>query len=376
MTETKSARILLAEDDRNLRIMTTDLLEMFGYSVEAVDRGQLAIEAFDRGTPDLVLADISMPDGDGYFLLRHIRSHPTASDVPVIFLTGKAGLTEIRAGLRDGVDDFITKPFDPDELLRSIAQRIERRARQRQRLENLKILLSASLPYELRTPLCGILGYAELLRDSASAGEAIPAADVAEAAQAQLISCESLLRVIDAVAIWIEVSSSTAELAGQYARARTAGWVATIAQDSREIARRHGREASLELRLDEGVVAVPAGHWRMLVAQLVDNAFKYSPKGSPVRVTGTVDGQRYRLLVHDIAPCPEITETGSLSPFQEKPASSSTAVRGLGLGVAIVRQIAALSGGEFSLGRAEDGGTSASVVVPLSRREETMGTRS
>lgn len=372
MNDSQPVRILLAEDDDNLRSMTTELLELSGYAVTAVDRGQEAIESFDRDCPSLVVADISMPDGDGFALLRHIRAHRTAPDVPVIFITGKSGLTEVRAGLRDGVDDYLTKPFDPDDLLHSIAQRIDRRSRQLQRLENLKISLGASLPYELRTPLCGILGYAELLRDAASSGETVPAAEVAEAAQAQLVSCESLMRVIDAVCLWLEVSSGSAELVGQYARARTADWAPIARQDAMEIARRYGRESDLALHLENGVVSVPHIHWRTLFCQLIDAAFKSSGRGTAVLVTGKIESSNYRLHVHDAGQCSGTRETGSLGPFGEQSPNSRSS-RGLGLGMAIVRQVAALSGGDFSLGAAENGGTDAIVVVPISLIEIDPG---
>jgi len=120
-------RILLAEDDPILREMTAALLELSGYQVTMTSGGACAIASFDEVCPDLVLADISMAEGDGFSLLKHIRTHPTAADMPVIFLSGKSGLADIRNGLGLGVDDYIPKPFDPDELLRSISLRISRR---------------------------------------------------------------------------------------------------------------------------------------------------------------------------------------------------------------------------------------------------------
>jgi CheY-like chemotaxis protein len=372
MNDPRPMRILLAEDDASLRNMTAELLELSGYAVTAVDRGQKAIEAFDRECPNLVVADIAMPEGDGYAILRHIRGHRTAPDVPVIFLTGKSGLDEIRAGLRDGVDDYLTKPFDPDDLLHSIAQRIERRSRQLQRLENLKISLGAALPYELRTPLCGILGYAELLRDAARAGGSVPAAEVAEAAGAQLASCESLMRVIDGVCLWLEVSAGSAELVGLYGRARAAGWVPTATHDAEEIARRYGREAELTVQLEDGAVSVPPAHWRTLFCQMVDAAFRSSPRGTKVEVTGRREHSMYHLRVHDAGNCAGGPETGSLGPFSPPPPGGNFS-RGQSLGMAIVRQVAALAGGDFSIGSAANGGTAAVVSVPVALQEFDPG---
>lgn len=139
-----------------------------------------------------------------------------------------------------------------------------------------------------------------------------------------------------------------------------------------EIARRYGRETDMILQMDDGVVSVPQVHWRTLICQLVDNAFRFSVRGTAVRVTGTREGGSYRLQAHDAGRCAGGPETGSLGPFNPAGPSVSGS-RGLGLGMAIVRQVAALSGGDFSLGPGANGGTDAIVSVPISLLEVDPG---
>jgi CheY-like chemotaxis protein len=122
MSETGQKRILLAEDDFALRETTTDLLEIFGYAVTAVIDGQAAIENFNQNRPDLVLADITMPGIDGFALLRHIRAHPSGADLPFVLMSGKTSQADVQRGLSAGVDDYVVKPFNADQLERTIAR--------------------------------------------------------------------------------------------------------------------------------------------------------------------------------------------------------------------------------------------------------------
>jgi DNA-binding response OmpR family regulator len=108
-------RILLAEDDENLRFVIQDNLELRGYNVLVASDGQEALELFYKEQVQLCIFDVMMPRLDGFELAKKIRE--TNSDVPIIFLTAK-GLKEDRLhGFRSGGDDYITKPFSIEELL-------------------------------------------------------------------------------------------------------------------------------------------------------------------------------------------------------------------------------------------------------------------
>ena len=106
-------RILLADDERDLRDMLHAYLSNEGFEVKAVSNGQAALEAALGGQPDLVILDIGMPGLDGFEVLRRLRSQ---SQVPVIFLTAKTEEVDRVVGLTVGADDYVTKPFSPREL--------------------------------------------------------------------------------------------------------------------------------------------------------------------------------------------------------------------------------------------------------------------
>jgi two-component system OmpR family response regulator len=108
-------RILLAEDDNNLGILLRNYLMAKNYETELFVNGNLALEAFSKGSFGLCILDIMMPEMDGLTLAREIRL--TNPDMPVIFLTAKNQKEDIIEGFKSGADDYITKPFSMEELI-------------------------------------------------------------------------------------------------------------------------------------------------------------------------------------------------------------------------------------------------------------------
>lgn len=112
-----TSTILVVDDERKIRDLVRSYLELDGYSVVLADTGERALDAAIRSRPDLVVLDLGLPDLPGEEVARTLR---TASDVPIIMLTAKAGEDERIAGLRLGADDYLAKPFSPRELVARI----------------------------------------------------------------------------------------------------------------------------------------------------------------------------------------------------------------------------------------------------------------
>jgi DNA-binding response OmpR family regulator len=124
-----SVRVLIAEDDANLRQGLIDLLEGEGYEVSAAEDGQQALDCFRKEAPDLVLLDVMMPELSGYDVCREIRKND--SHTPIIMLTAKGEEIDKVVGLELGADDYVTKPFGLHELRARIAA-VLRRSRNHQ----------------------------------------------------------------------------------------------------------------------------------------------------------------------------------------------------------------------------------------------------
>ncbi len=118
-------RILVVEDYGPLLAGIRDILETEGYIVFTAIDGAQALQMMGETCPDLIVADIMMPTMDGYALYEAVHARPEWTSIPVIFLTSKAEKKDLLKGKDIGVDGYITKPFDPDELLVTVRALLE-----------------------------------------------------------------------------------------------------------------------------------------------------------------------------------------------------------------------------------------------------------
>ncbi|CAA9378209.1 MAG: hypothetical protein AVDCRST_MAG47-1932 [uncultured Nocardioidaceae bacterium] len=110
------AKILVAEDDSDLRLLVSLKLESAGHEVVSVEDGSSAAQHCSSIRPDLVILDLMMPGMSGLEVCRYIRASDELRSTPVILLTARAQAADIEAGRAAGVDEYLTKPFSPREL--------------------------------------------------------------------------------------------------------------------------------------------------------------------------------------------------------------------------------------------------------------------
>ena len=120
-------KILVIDDEPDLRELVRVNLDQAGYSVETASSGREALHALRRSAPDLVVLDLMLPDISGTELCRKIRSDSALADIPVIMLTAKAAEVDRVVGFELGADDYVTKPFSPRELALRIGAVLRRR---------------------------------------------------------------------------------------------------------------------------------------------------------------------------------------------------------------------------------------------------------
>ena len=127
------AAILVVDDNPDLIDGVRLTLEMEGFQVISASSGKEALALLERTTPDLILADIMMPNLDGYELYVRVHNNPRWMQVPFVFLTAKTSKEDIRKGKELGADDYICKPFDPQDVLATVRGKLKRAAELRGR---------------------------------------------------------------------------------------------------------------------------------------------------------------------------------------------------------------------------------------------------
>lgn len=119
-------KILLIEDNPDIRENTAEILELSNFEVEVAENGKVGIDKAKKIKPDLIICDIMMPELDGYGVLYALSKDNTTAGIPFIFLTAKTERSDIRKGMNLGADDYLTKPFDDVELLDAIESRLKK----------------------------------------------------------------------------------------------------------------------------------------------------------------------------------------------------------------------------------------------------------
>lgn len=361
----RTLRVLVIEDDVNWLTWVASHMESAGHAVETAKDGAAGLEIAARFRPDLILCDVEMPVLDGFGVLRAVRSRPALAGTPLIFLTSRQARTDQRQGMALGADDYLTKPFSREELLAAVAGALAKRAPLEERLqrytEEYRRELAAPWAHELLTPLNGILGIAALIESDPGAVSQDELRELARSIQDRARRQQNLARKL--VHYF------------QLERLRECGWsdpsaaveaAGGIEEEVLAVVGRMGRVADLRMTCARAAVRISPQWLRAAAGELVENACKFSPKGTSVRVTAAVVDGLYRLEVVDAGPGMAAVERASIAAFRQF-GREKLEQQGLGLGLAIVRTIARLHGGSLTLQALaeEGGGLHAVLELPL-----------
>lgn len=141
-------KILLIEDNDDIRNNTSEILELSNYKVILAEDGKIGVEKAIQEKPDLIICDIMMPVLDGFGVLHSIHNNESIKNTPFIFLTARTERNDFRKGMDMGADDYLTKPFTGTELLNAVESRLKKNESLRQvqasGLEGMKQLMEAA----------------------------------------------------------------------------------------------------------------------------------------------------------------------------------------------------------------------------------------
>jgi two-component system, sensor histidine kinase and response regulator len=296
------ASVLVVDDTiENLRLLS-NMLTGRGYEVRPVTNGRQALQAAERDPPDLVLLDISMPDMDGYEVCRRLKTQELSKDLPVIFLTALTDTADKVRAFEAGGVDYVTKPFQIEEVLARVKTHVALRRAQLaltesykrlRELERLRDDLVHMVVHDMRSPLQALQIYLELLQRSAGALSQGGREDLDAAVESAGVLSRMANDVLDV---------SRLEQGGM--PLERAMWNLTrMAEDVCAALRSMDREREIELDSPARVEAFCDGTLvRRIMENLVGNAIKHTPAGTPLRIGITLGHGRARVAVHDRGP--------------------------------------------------------------------------
>jgi signal transduction histidine kinase len=362
--------ILVVEDNTLLLEGIRDLLEVSGYRVLMAGDAVQALALLEHNHPDLIVSDIMMPGMDGYELYEQVRLRPDLLDTPFVFVTARGEKADIRRGKELGADDYITKPFEEEDLLVVVRAKLARRQALKQQGEDqfseLKRTIVATLSHEFRTPLTYVINYSEML---GSQGGQIDPDDFRQFMQGIRRGAERLHRLVLDFITLVELETGEAESTYQFRRRvidDISPWLRTVVRRHQEAA--EARHLRLEIDVPDGLPPVLADEVYLAnaIGRLLDNAVKFSkPTSERIRVWAEADGTSLRLSVEDQGVGIRQEELVSLFALFRQIDRPKQEQQGTGSGLAICRGIVEIHGGKVEVDSVYGVGSTFTIQLPL-----------
>lgn len=358
--------ILVVEDEPSIRESLLELLALEGFSVLGAANGGIGVQLAQQHLPDLILCDVTMPQLDGYQVLTSLRQQTATAAIPFIFLTARGTREDFRQGMELGADDFLTKPCTADDLLAAIAGRFDKQAavlkQSQKQLDSLRSSIALSLPHELRTPLNGILGLSEVLIDDYQTLERSEMLELAEGIHG---AAERLYRLIQNFLLYaeLEITARDGDRLAVLRSGETSCPDILITEVATTIAKQEGREADLQLDLQNAKIQISEPKLKTVVEELTYNAFKFSTAGTPVQVATVVTngGLTLTIVDHGRGMTPEqLASLGAYMQFERKFYEQ----QGSGLGFVIAKRLVELHGGTLTIVSFPGQQTTVQVTLP------------
>ncbi len=360
-------KVLVIDDEPAVASVVGATLRFLGYSPILAFDGGSGVNLARQEAPDLIICDVNMPEQDGYDTLKAIQQNEATATTPFIFLSGLADRLDVRRGMELGADDYLGKPFTPEELMAAVRARLARKEEQdrktEKRLDEVRGNITLALPHELRTPLTGILGLSSVLIEEYAS---IRPEDVLDTAQCIHRSATRLQRLIENFLIYAQLELLQEDK--DRLRLKAAGSVTQtqfiVTDAAVRAAQEAQRDADLRCETVPCAAHVIEENLKKIVEELAGNAFKFSEPGSAVLIRTETSGELFTLTVTDHGRGMTADQIGRIGPHTQFDRRIYEQ-QGMGLGLIIARRLTELQGGRWSIESTPGSRTTVQVAFPV-----------
>jgi CheY-like chemotaxis protein/anti-sigma regulatory factor (Ser/Thr protein kinase) len=354
-------KILVIDDAEFILESTSTLLSFEGYDVVTAPDGEEGVKVALQERPDLILCDIQMPKLDGYGVIDSIRLNELTQSTPFIFLTAYTEKQNMRMGMEKGADDFLVKPFTRDELLAAIDSQwkkyniVEKKIQTK--VEEVGKNLNYALPHEFKTVINQVKGSAKILADS---HQDFNNEEIVELTDDIKKSCDRLLNITENFLVYVKLESymNNPQLRSSLRKMNTDEPGALFYDIASPVSMRFERYEDLKVGdiPDEIWAEISTESFHKLMTELIDNAFKFSEKGTDVTVDMSFDGKTLTTKIKDQGrgmTIDQVKNIGAYVQFEREQHEQ----QGIGLGLVIAQRIVQLHDGAFDIKSEENVGT-------------------
>ena len=354
-------KILIIEDSIELRNEVTDWFIFEGFEPYVAGNGKEGVQLAIKNLPELILCDIMMPEMDGKAVFEILRNNPSTRLIPFVFMTALADRKYIRSGMEMGADDYLTKPFTREEMMATVQTRLMKseqiRGTTAEALDELRNNLISNLPHELNTPLNGILGFGQMMKEYP---ETFDIREIRETGNQIHTNAKRLFRLIHNYLLFARLELKPTKEPGRSELTNpeeVCEWV------GKKVAAGYHRENDLSVNAGRITITITEPEFAKIVEELTDNAFKFSRSGTKVSITGSFVNGGYQFTISDYGcgmSAENIKKIGAYMQFDRKMQEQ----QGSGLGLIISKRIVELFKGTLEVSSVEGQGTTVTVIVP------------
>jgi two-component system sensor histidine kinase/response regulator len=371
-----TSTILIIDDEPALRLGLAAKIKRQGYEVHTASDGRDGLQKAKECLPDLILSDVMMPPPNGFELRKLMEQDPQLASIPFIFLTARTGVDDRVSGIRNGADDYITKPFETEELLARVEAVLRRVRREQERgreemresarkdMEKLKQEILQNFHHEMRTPLTNIIMPLELVVNKRFED---PEEQIHFIRMA-LSSVDRLESLVTDFILLTNIDHGNLNLIRQ----RIDNENHVLLPVKKRLARYKEKELVFVHEVSgQGEITVPRREFTHALVHLLDNAFKFSPMGGKVGLFTEIgmDGGAVITIENEGAPVPSALREKVFERYFQGSQGDNREFEGLGVGLFIAREIFRSLGGNVVILDSQDG-CRIQAVLPDMRPED------